>query len=146
MHGMNLQSLLALKMQESTRDSRSKKMRMVVAIVGTTIIIINSTINHNKITTTRIMTTPPMGATMIANIRTWTKRMAMARTLTTITARWVGEDRSTRKCFSLFASLSNWKQVAMIYCMERGMVWKDVTIGFTVAGIIAAFVPHQFFE
>ena len=26
------------------------------------------------------------------------------------------------------------------------MVWKDVTIGFTVAGIIAAFVPTSFFE
>lgn len=26
------------------------------------------------------------------------------------------------------------------------MVWKDVTVGFTVAGIIAAFVPRTFFE
>jgi uncharacterized membrane protein YraQ (UPF0718 family) len=25
-------------------------------------------------------------------------------------------------------------------------VWKDVTIGFTVAGVIAAFVPRRFFE
>ena len=30
--------------------------------------------------------------------------------------------------------------------MEWGMVWKDVAIGFTVAGIIAAFVPTDFFE
>jgi hypothetical protein len=30
--------------------------------------------------------------------------------------------------------------------MEWDMVWKDVTIGFTVAGIIAAFVPQSFFE
>ena len=30
--------------------------------------------------------------------------------------------------------------------MEWQMVWKDVTIGFTVAGIIAAFVPKSFFE
>jgi hypothetical protein len=30
--------------------------------------------------------------------------------------------------------------------MEWKMVWKDVTIGFTVAGIIAAFVPRAFFE
>jgi uncharacterized membrane protein YraQ (UPF0718 family) len=30
--------------------------------------------------------------------------------------------------------------------MEWHMVWKDVTIGFTVAGIIAAFVPRQFFR
>ena len=26
------------------------------------------------------------------------------------------------------------------------MVWKDVTFGFTVAGIIAAFVPSSFFQ
>lgn len=26
------------------------------------------------------------------------------------------------------------------------MVWKDVTVGFTVAGIIAAFVPESFFQ
>lgn len=25
------------------------------------------------------------------------------------------------------------------------MVWKDVLIGFTVAGIISAFVPNEFF-
>ena len=34
----------------------------------------------------------------------------------------------------------------MRYFMEWGMVWKDVTVGFTVAGIIAAFVPRSFFE
>ena len=26
------------------------------------------------------------------------------------------------------------------------MVWKDVTIGFTVAGVVAAFVPDSFFQ
>ena len=30
------------------------------------------------------------------------------------------------------------------YGME--MVWKDVTIGFTIAGIVAAFVPDSFFQ
>ncbi len=30
--------------------------------------------------------------------------------------------------------------------MEWQMVWKDVTVGFTVAGIIAAYVPRRFFE
>lgn len=39
-----------------------------------------------------------------------------------------------------------WGQVAERYVMEWKMVWKDVTIGFTVAGIIAAFVPRAFFE
>jgi hypothetical protein len=30
--------------------------------------------------------------------------------------------------------------------MEWKMVWKDVTFGFTVAGMIAAFVPRSFFQ
>lgn len=43
-------------------------------------------------------------------------------------------------------SLEGWRQVAKKYFMEWGMVWKDVTVGFTIAGIIAAFVPPAFFE
>lgn len=39
-----------------------------------------------------------------------------------------------------------WAAIARRYFMEWQMVWKDVTIGFTVAGIIAAFVPREFFE
>lgn len=39
-----------------------------------------------------------------------------------------------------------WKKVGHRYVMEWGMVWKDVTVGFTVAGLIAAFVPREFFE
>ena len=39
-----------------------------------------------------------------------------------------------------------WSTVAQKYFMEWGMVWKDVTFGFTVAGIIAAFVPKSFFQ
>lgn len=42
-------------------------------------------------------------------------------------------------------SLKGWRMVAKQYFMEWGMVWKDVTFGFTVAGIIAAFVPNEFF-
>tara|TARA_R100000935_G_scaffold15407_2_gene30701 strand:- start:522 stop:1196 length:675 start_codon:yes stop_codon:yes gene_type:complete len=30
--------------------------------------------------------------------------------------------------------------------MEWQMVWKDVTVGFTIAGIVAAFVPDSFFQ
>ena len=30
--------------------------------------------------------------------------------------------------------------------MEWQMVWKDVTLGFTIAGIVAVFVPDSFFE
>jgi uncharacterized membrane protein YraQ (UPF0718 family) len=43
-------------------------------------------------------------------------------------------------------SQAAWQQVAHKYFMEWGMVWKDVTFGFTVAGIIAAFVPNSFFQ
>lgn len=43
-------------------------------------------------------------------------------------------------------SLKAWKEVSKKYFMEWQMVWKDVTIGFTVAGIVAAFVPTTFFE
>ncbi len=40
----------------------------------------------------------------------------------------------------------NWIKVGKQYGMEWKMVWKDVTIGFTIAGIISAFVPDAFFQ
>jgi hypothetical protein len=40
----------------------------------------------------------------------------------------------------------SWAKVAKTYKMEWQMVWKDVTVGFTIAGIVAAFVPDSFFE
>lgn len=46
---------------------------------------------------------------------------------------------------NLFSS-DAWSQVSRKYFMEWKMVWKDVTIGFTVAGVVAAFVPTSFFE
>ncbi len=46
----------------------------------------------------------------------------------------------------LVQSKEGWQRVANKYVMEWHMVWKDVTIGFTVAGVIAAFVPRTFFE
>ncbi len=39
-----------------------------------------------------------------------------------------------------------WRMIAKRYFMEWAMVWKDVTIGFTIAGVVAAFVPKSFFE
>ena len=36
--------------------------------------------------------------------------------------------------------------MAKQYAMEWKMVWKDVSIGFTIAGIVAAFVPDSFFR
>ncbi|WP_416877449.1 permease [Litorimonas sp.] len=46
----------------------------------------------------------------------------------------------------LISSKTGWQRVANRYVMEWKMVWKDVTIGFTVAGIIAVFVPQSFFQ
>jgi uncharacterized membrane protein YraQ (UPF0718 family) len=57
-----------------------------------------------------------------------------------------GDDRDAPDWRRLIASAEGWGRVATRYVMEWKMVWKDVTIGFTVAGIIAAFVPRAFFE
>ena len=46
----------------------------------------------------------------------------------------------------LIRSKEGWQRVGKRYFMEWQMVWMDVTFGFTVAGIIAAFVPQTFFE
>ena len=43
-------------------------------------------------------------------------------------------------------SSENWSKVGMQYAMEWKMVWKDVTVGFTIAGIVAVFVPDSFFS
>ncbi|MAZ25490.1 MAG: permease [Cytophagaceae bacterium] len=37
-------------------------------------------------------------------------------------------------------------KVGKKYKMEWQMVWKDVTVGFTIAGIVAAFVPDAWFQ
>ncbi|MFC7356659.1 permease [Jejudonia soesokkakensis] len=52
-------------------------------------------------------------------------------------------DRSWKKKIT---SEKGWAKVAKQYKMEWGMVWKDVTVGFTIAGIVAAFVPDSFFR
>lgn len=43
-------------------------------------------------------------------------------------------------------SSENWAKVGKQYAMEWKMVWKDVTVGFTIAGIVAAFIPDSFFQ
>lgn len=55
-------------------------------------------------------------------------------------------DNGSKSWKELMTSKDGWVQVAKKYCMEWSMVWKDVTIGFTVAGIIAVFVPESFFQ
>ncbi|OKH15231.1 permease [[Limnothrix rosea] IAM M-220] len=55
-------------------------------------------------------------------------------------------DKKKQLLYQKMMQLQTWQMVAQKYFMEWGMVWKDVTIGFTVAGIIAVFVPTVFFE
>jgi hypothetical protein len=43
-------------------------------------------------------------------------------------------------------SARGWEKIGRIYVGEWRMVWKDVLIGFAVAGVIAAFVPDSFFR
>jgi hypothetical protein len=57
-----------------------------------------------------------------------------------------GESEDVPNWKKLIRTLKGWHMVAKKYFMEWAMVWKDVTIGFTVAGIISAMVPRAFFE
>lgn len=43
-------------------------------------------------------------------------------------------------------STEEWKKVGAQFEMEWQMVWKDVTLGFTIAGIVAVFIPDAFFR
>ncbi len=43
-------------------------------------------------------------------------------------------------------SSESWAKVGKQYGMEWKMVWKDVTVGFTIAGVVSAFVPDSFFQ
>lgn len=56
-----------------------------------------------------------------------------------------GEEQDVDDWRRLITSIEGWRRVAMQYFMEWGMVWRDVTFGFTIAGIISAFVPRSFF-
>lgn len=56
------------------------------------------------------------------------------------------DDETVPDWRKLIRSVEGWRQVANRFVMEWKMVWKDVTIGFTVAGVIASFVPKTFFQ
>ncbi|MDQ4145806.1 MAG: permease [Actinomycetota bacterium] len=45
-----------------------------------------------------------------------------------------------------FANARAWQRVGRAYKMEWGMVWKELAIGFTIAGAVAALVPASFFK
>jgi len=55
-------------------------------------------------------------------------------------------DDDTKSFGEKIKSQKEWAKVGKQYFMEWKMVWKDVTVGFTIAGIVAAFVPDSFFE
>lgn len=55
-----------------------------------------------------------------------------------------GEDKKSLS--EKLQSRESWAKVGQQYVMEWKMVWKDVTVGFTIAGIVAAFVPDSFFQ
>jgi len=56
-----------------------------------------------------------------------------------------GDDEKSMDWKGKISTLSGWEEIAQTYVMEWNMVWKDVLIGFTVAGVISAFVPESFF-
>ncbi len=57
-----------------------------------------------------------------------------------------GQDNLPESWKAKIKSLKGWEEIGSKYVMEWQMVWRDVLIGFTVAGIISAFVPNIFFE
>lgn len=56
------------------------------------------------------------------------------------------EHSSNGSIMQQIKSGEQWAKVAKQYSMEWKMVWKDVTVGFTIAGIVAAFIPDTFFQ
>lgn len=57
-----------------------------------------------------------------------------------------GGEMDSRNLEARLSRSENWAKVARQYKMEWGMVWKDVTLGFTIAGVVAAYVPDSFFQ
>ncbi|WP_031427715.1 permease [Flavimarina sp. Hel_I_48] len=55
-------------------------------------------------------------------------------------------DKDSKSWKKKIESEESWAKVSQQYGMEWKMVWKDVTVGFTIAGIVAAFVPDAWFE
>lgn len=58
-----------------------------------------------------------------------------------------GKEHNEEKTLAIkIKSSEKWAKVGKQYSMEWKMVWKDVTVGFTIAGIVAAFIPDSFFQ
>ncbi|PHQ28756.1 permease [Leeuwenhoekiella nanhaiensis] len=56
------------------------------------------------------------------------------------------DDENSKSWKDKMKSEESWAKVSKQYGMEWKMVWKDVTVGFTIAGIVAAFVPDAWFQ
>ncbi|MGB5943339.1 MAG: permease [Leeuwenhoekiella sp.] len=56
------------------------------------------------------------------------------------------DDESSKSWKQKMTSEESWAKVSQQYGMEWKMVWKDVTVGFTIAGIVAAFVQDSWFQ
>lgn len=56
------------------------------------------------------------------------------------------EQEESKSILNKVKSSENWAKAGKQYAMEWKMVWKDVTVGFTIAGIVAAFIPDSFFQ
>lgn len=56
------------------------------------------------------------------------------------------EKEESKSILKKVKSSENWAKAGKQYAMEWKMVWKDVTVGFTIAGIVAAFIPDSFFQ
>ncbi|WP_119681952.1 permease [Indioceanicola profundi] len=41
------------------------------------------------------------------------------------------------------SSRAGWEQISAAFFMEWGMVWKEILIGFTIAGFISVYVPQE---
>lgn len=57
-----------------------------------------------------------------------------------------GEEGEATDWKKRIRSKEGWIRIGQQYIAEWKMVWKDVTVGFTLAGIISAFVPSEFFQ
>ncbi len=57
-----------------------------------------------------------------------------------------GGDESGKNWKEKITRTETWQEIGQTYVMEWQMVWKDVLIGFTVAGVISAMVPESFFH
>jgi uncharacterized membrane protein YraQ (UPF0718 family) len=55
------------------------------------------------------------------------------------------EQQKTGSWQDKVSSRAGCRQISSTSVMEWNMVWKDVLIGFTVAGIISVFLPRDFY-